>query len=68
MKLSKKIKKRIFEDNEFSLDLAKRLGIRQDWVFRAAKNNGRRLLLPDAMAFYRDKGFSDDEILSNEDR
>lgn len=62
MKLSEKLKEKILTDNDFSLDLAKVMNVRQDWVLRAAKLGSNRLMLPDAAEVYRQYGFKDSEM------
>lgn len=63
MKISQKIVDKILTDNDFSLELAKKLKITQDAVFKRAKRHSERLLTPICMEFYQEKGFTKEEII-----
>lgn len=60
--LSQKILDRILSDNEFSLELSQRLKRRQESIIRAAKRQSNILRLPEQIAFYKEKGYTDDDI------
>ncbi len=62
-KLAQKILDRIIHDNEFSLLLSLHMKRRQESVIRLAKGNKSALRLPEQMDFFREQGYSEDEIL-----
>lgn len=53
---------RILTDNEFSMQLASRLGIQQQSVKALAKRNSDKLTLYQAIQFYLEKGITENEI------
>lgn len=61
-KVSDFIVQKILKENNFSMELAKILDIQQQSVLGLAKRNSNKLTLYIAVKFYKDKGFSDDEI------
>ena len=63
MKVSKIIIEKILSDNEFSIELAKRLGNQQQSVLGLARRNSRNLTLWEAVMFYKEKGFTEEQIL-----
>ena len=62
MKVSKIIIEKILSDNEFSIELAKRLGNQQQSVLGLARRNSRNLTLWEAVMFYKEKGFTEEQI------
>ena len=62
MKVSKIIIERILNDNNFSIELAKRLGNQQQSVLGLARRNSRNLTLWEAVLFYKEQGFSEEQI------
>ncbi|MRJ09717.1 hypothetical protein EDL98_01245 [Ornithobacterium rhinotracheale] len=65
MKLKKELKDRILNDNIFSLQLAIKLNVRQEWVLKMAKKESKTLLLPPSISFFKEKGYSEKEIIEN---
>lgn len=63
MIITEKLKNRILEDNDFSLKLALRLKVSQEWLKRMAKDYNKRLLLPDTIRFYKENGIADEDIM-----
>ena len=63
MELSSKIKDRILKDNEFSLGLALKLGIKQKSLETKVHRNSEALLLPKYTEYYKQNGFTEDEII-----
>ena len=61
-KVSDFIVQKILKENNFSMELAKILDIQQQSVLGLAKRNSNKLTLYVAVQFYKDKGFSEDEI------
>lgn len=55
--LPEKLRKRILEDNDFSLRLALYTGQKQATVERQVKRNSYRLLTPMYMRFYEENGY-----------
>jgi predicted XRE-type DNA-binding protein len=66
MKVHTKIREKILTDNDFSLDIAKLLGIQQYSVKELAKRNSDKLVLYHIVEFYKQKGFSIEDIFENE--
>lgn len=66
MKVSQLILDKILEDNDFSMELAKELGIQQQSVLGLARRNSERLTLWKAVKFYKKKGFSEGQIFEDE--
>ncbi len=66
MKVSKKIREKILTDNLFSTELAMKLGIQQQSLFGLAKRNSEKLTLYQAILFYKEKGFSEEQIFETE--
>nr|WP_314474010.1 hypothetical protein [uncultured Capnocytophaga sp.] len=62
MKVSKIIIEKILNDNNFSIELAKRLGNQQQSVLGLARRNSRNLTLWEAVLFYKEQGFSEEQI------
>ena len=60
--LSNEILERILNDNEFSLKMSMHMKIRQDSLFRAVKNKSVSLRLPEQIAFYKQEGYTDEQI------
>lgn len=63
-KVSSLIRNKILEDNEFSSQLAVKLGIQQQSVLGLAKRNSNKLTLYVAVDFYKQKGFTIKEIFN----
>ena len=61
-KVSEKIIEKILSENAFSTELAKRLDIQQQSVLGLAKRNSNQLTLFIAVQFYKEKGFTENEI------
>lgn len=59
---SEKLIQRIITDNDFSLDIAKILKIKQLAVMQGAKRKSQKLLLPDLIDFYKQHGFTAQEV------
>lgn len=62
MKVSKIIIEKILKDNNFSIELAKRLGNQQQSVLGLARRNSRNLTLWEAVIFYKEQGFTEEQI------
>lgn len=62
IKVSQKIIEKILNDNSFSMELAKRLGIQQQSVLGLARRNSIKLTLYEAVMFYQEHGFKKEEI------
>lgn len=67
MRLSETIRKKILQDNDFSIDIAKRLKVRQQVVLLRASRNSQLLLLPLCIEVYKEYGYSEGEIFSLEE-
>jgi len=61
-KVSEKIIEKILSENAFCIELAKRLDIQQQSVLGLAKRNSNKLTLFIAVQFYKEKGFTENEI------
>ena len=61
-KVSELIIRKILEENNFSMELAKRLEIQQQSVLGLAKRNSNKLTLSVAVQFYKEKGFTEEDI------
>lgn len=66
MNISKKIIDRILNDNDFSMELAMRMGIQQQSVMGLARRNSVKLTLYEAVLYYRGCGYDDKDIFSME--
>lgn len=64
-KISEKIRQMILTNNDFSLDVAKLLGIQQYSVKELAKRNSDKLANYHVVEFYKYKGYSLDEIFAD---
>ena len=62
-KVSQLIINRILKDNDFSMALAKKLGIQQQSVMGLARRNSSKLTLYDAIQLYKEYGFKEEDIL-----
>lgn len=62
IKVSQLIINKILEDNNFSLKLAQRIGVQQQSIKALAKRNSKILTLYEAVLFYKENGFQEDEI------
>lgn len=65
-KVSGKIRQIILTDNDFSGELALRLKQKQQTVIAQARRNSKNLTLYEAVKFYKEKGFSENEIFEND--
>lgn len=65
MEVSETIIEKILNDNNFSIELAKRLGNQQQSVLGLARRNSRNLTLWEAVMFYKEQGFTEEEIFKN---
>ena len=61
-KVSKIIIHKILNENDFSIGLAKLLDIQQQYVLGLAKRNSNKLTLFIAIKYYKEKGFTEEEI------
>ena len=61
-KVSVLIVQKILNENNFSIELAKILDIQQQSVLGLAKRNSNKLTLFIAVQFYKEKGFTEEEI------
>ncbi len=66
-KINKIIIDRILTDNEFSMELAMRMGIQQQSVMGLARRNSVKLTLYEAVLFYRECGYDENSIFSMEE-
>lgn len=68
MILSSTIKSRIISDNQFSLTLALKLDCRQETLIKAARDDKSQKLLLHyaAVEYYKDCGYSEEEIFESE--
>lgn len=62
-KVSQLIINRILKDNDFSMALAKKLGIQQQSVMGLARRNSSKLTLYNAIQLYKEYGFKEEDIL-----
>ena len=65
MEISDFIVEKIKKENNFSIELAKILGIKQQSVVNLAKRKSRNLTLWDAVMFYKKIGLSEEEIFQD---
>ena len=61
-KVSELIILKILNENNFSIELAKILDIQQQSVLGLAKRKSNKLTLFIAVQFYKEKGFTEEEI------
>ena len=61
-KVSKIIIDKILNENDFSIGLAKVLDIQQQSVLGLAKRNSNKLTLFIAIQYYKESGFTENEI------
>ena len=61
-KVSKIIIDKFLKENDFSIGLAKVLDIQQQSVLGLAKRNSNKLTLFIAIKYYKEKGFTEEEI------
>lgn len=64
-KVNRVIIDKILNDNDFCMDLAKKLGLQQQSVIGLAKRNSDKLTLYEAILFYKSKGLVEREIFEN---
>ena len=64
MRISDTITERILTDNDFSMELAKKIGIQQGSLLGSVRRNknSRTLRLWEAVMFYKEQGYTEDEI------
>lgn len=65
IKISKLITEKIKTDNQFSLEVAKRLDRTQQAVILMAKSFSASLLHYNLVLFYKEQGFSEEQIFDN---
>ena len=65
MEVSELIIEKILNDNKFSMGLAGILGIQQQSVIGLAKRRSKNLRLYEAVLFYHEKGYTDEDIFKN---
>ena len=65
MEVTNLIIQKILNDNNFSIELAKRLGVQQQSVLGLARRNSRNLTLWEAVVFYKEQGFSEEQIFQD---
>lgn len=65
MNISKKIIEKILSDNQFCLKLALLLNIQQTSVRALARNNSDKLAHFKLVEFYKEEGFSENDIWEN---
>lgn len=68
MKVSKIIIQKILNENSFSIELAKELGIQQQSVLGLARRNSEKLTLYKAVLFYKKSGFTEEQIFQKEQK
>ncbi|HAD79037.1 MAG TPA: hypothetical protein DCF99_06035 [Flavobacteriaceae bacterium] len=61
-KLSQSILDKILNDNDFSLRMCLHMKIRQQTLFKLVRAESDSLRLPEQVAFYKQEGFTEDEI------
>lgn len=66
MKVSKEILTKILTDNDFSMELAKILKVQQQSVIGLARRNSDKLTLYQAILFYKEKGYTEENIFEKE--
>lgn len=66
MKVSKIIREKIKDDNSFSLDVAKLLNVQQYSAKELAKRNSDKLALYHLVEYYKEQGFTIEEIFEAE--
>ena len=65
MEVTNLIIQKILNDNNFIIELAKRLGVQQQSVLGLARRNSRNLTLWEAVVFYKEQGFSEEQIFQD---
>ena len=67
MKISDTITEKILTDNNFSMELAKKIGIQQGSLLSSIRRNrdSRILRLWEAVMFYKEQGYTEEEIFSD---
>ena len=65
MEVTNLIIQKILNDNNFSIELAKRLGVQQQSVLGLARRNSRNLTLWEDVVFYKEQGFSEEQIFQD---
>lgn len=66
MKVSELIIEKIKTDNDFSMGLAKVMKIQQQSVIGLANRNSLKLALYSAVIYYKEQGFTEDQIFEKE--
>lgn len=66
MKVSKEIREKILTDNDFSLDVAKLLGIQQYSAKVLAKRNSDKLAQYNCVEYYKESGFPLEDVFEKE--
>lgn len=65
MKISDFVVEKIKKENNFSIELAKILEVKQRSVINLAKRKSKNLTLWDAIMFYKKMGLSEEEIFQD---
>lgn len=67
MKISDTITEKILTDNNFSMELAKKIGIQQGSLLSSIRRNrdSRILRLWEAVMFYKEQGYTEEEIFTD---
>lgn len=68
MKVSKEIIEKILTDNDFSIGLAKVMKIQQQSIIGLARRNSEKLTLYLAVLYYKEQGFTDEQIFEEEQK
>lgn len=66
MKVSSKIRKKIINDNRFSLKAALTINLTQVAIQQQARRNSDKLTMVALVDFYKSEGFTEDEIFEKE--
>ena len=68
MKISDTITEKILTDNNFSMELAKKIGIQQGSLLSSIRRNrdSRILRLWEAVMFYKEQGYTEEEIFRDD--
>lgn len=66
MKINKKIRQKILNDNQFSLKCAMAINITQAAIKEQARRNSEKLALHSLVDFFKSEGFTEDEIFEKE--
>lgn len=67
MKPNRKLVQEILSNNVFSLELAKILNVKQNVILKRAERYSQLLLLEMCVKFYKEQGFTEEDIFEKED-